>query len=121
MAVILVVEDEVFIRELAEWMIQDWDHQILSACDVPEALAHLRSPHHIDALFTDVRLKAEKNCGCDVALHAILLRPGLRILYTTAIRGTDKLHALFAAGTRFLPKPYTEQQLGLSVQRLLAA
>jgi len=121
MATILVVEDDVFIRQLAELMIQDWGHQVLSACDVPEALAHLRSPHHIDALFTDVGLKAEKLGGCDVAREAILLHPGLRILYTTAFRGTDKLRALFAAGTRFLPKPYTEDQLGLSLESLLAA
>jgi CheY-like chemotaxis protein len=37
MAVILVVEDDVFIREMAESIIFDWGHQILSACDVPEA------------------------------------------------------------------------------------
>src|SRR5665213_1645487 len=102
MAVILVVEDDVFIRQMAETMILDWGHQILSACDVPEALAHLQSPSHIDALFTDVYLKAEVHGGCDVARRAILLRPGLRILYTTANRVTDKLHALFAAGTHFL-------------------
>src|SRR5471032_2836550 len=116
MAVILVVEDDVFIRQLAELMILDRGHQVLSACDVPEALTHLRSSHHIDALFTDVNLKSEVHNCCAVAREAILLRPGLRVLYTTAIRGTDKLHALFAAGTRFLPKPYTEQQLGVSVQ-----
>src|SRR5665213_1975185 len=121
MAVILVVEDDVFIREMAESMISDWGHQILSACDVPEALIHLRSPHHIDALFTDVGLKAEKHGGCEVARQAILLRPGLRVLYTTATRCTDKLHALSVAGAHFLPKPYNEHQLGLSVQSLLAA
>jgi CheY-like chemotaxis protein len=121
MAMILVVEDDVFIRELAESMIQDWGHQILSACDVPEALAHLVSPHHIDALFTDVYLKAEIHGGCDIARQAVLLRPKLRVLYTTANRLTDKLHAQFAPGTHFLPKPYTEDQLGMSVQHMLAA
>jgi CheY-like chemotaxis protein len=121
MAVILVVEDDVFIRQLAESMILDWGHHILLACDVPEALIHLRSPHPIDALFTDVNLKAELHGGCDVARQAILLRPGLRVLYTTATRDTDKMHARFAAGTHFLPKPYSEHQLGLSVQSLLAA
>ena len=118
---ILVVEDDVFIRELAESMIQDWGHQILSACDVPMALAHLQSPLHIDALFTDVNLKSEMHGGCDVARQAILLRPGLRVLYTTASRDPEKMHARFAAGTHFLPKPYTEHQLGSSVQSLLAA
>jgi CheY-like chemotaxis protein len=121
MAVILVVEDDVFIREMAETMILDWGHHIFSACDVPEALFHLRSTDHIDALFTDVYLKTEMHGGCDVARQAILLRPGLRVLYTTANRVTDKLHSLFAVGTHFLPKPYTEDQLGASFQNLLAA
>jgi len=121
MATILVVEDDVFIRELAESMFQDWGHTILSASDVPQALAHLRSDIAIDALFTDVYLKAEIHGGCDIARQAMLMRPGLRVLYTTANRVTDKLHALFAAGTHFLPKPYTEDQLGASVHNLLAA
>lgn len=120
MAVILVVEDDVFIREMAESMIQDWGHEILSACDVTEALAHLRSGSCIDALFTDIYLKAEIHGGCDVAREAILLRPGIRVLYTTANRVTDKLRALFAVGTHFLPKPYTEDQLGTSVKILFA-
>ena len=121
MAVILVVEDDVFIREMAELMIGDWGHQILSACDVPEALVHLKSPHHIDALFTDVNLKTEIHGGCDVARLAILLRPGLRVLYTTATREPEKMQARFALGTHFLSKPYSEQQLGMSVKNLLAA
>ena len=50
MAVILIVEDDVFIREVAEMMIQDWGHQTLSASDVNEALVILRSTQHIDAL-----------------------------------------------------------------------
>ena len=121
MAMILVVEDDVFIRESAELMIREWGHQILSACDVPGALTHLRSALHIDALFTDVNLKAEKLGGCDVAREAILLRPSLRVLYTTATSEPDKMHARFAAGAHFLPKPYGEEQLGLSVRNLLAA
>ncbi len=121
MAVILVVEDDMFIRETAEMMIQDWGHQILSACDVNEALTHLCSPHHIDALFTDIYLKADVLGGCDLARHAIKLRPDLRILYTTGNRVTEKLLALFAEGSHFLSKPYTEDQLQGSFESLLAA
>jgi hypothetical protein len=51
----------------------------------------------------------------------VVLRPDLRVLYTTANRVTAKLHAQFAAGTHFLPKPYTEDQLDFSVHNLLAA
>jgi CheY-like chemotaxis protein len=121
MAVILVVEDDVFIREMAESMMLDWGHEVMSACDVPQALTYLRSTRHIDALFTDVYLKAELHGGCDVAREAMLLRPGLRVLYTTGNRATDVLHSMFAVGTHFLPKPYTEDQLGMSVRRLLTA
>jgi len=121
LAVILVVEDQVFIREMAVLMIGDWGHDMLSACDVPEALIHLRSQHHIDALFTDVNLKTEIHGGCDIARLAILLRPGIRVLYTTATREPEKMQARFAAGTHFLPKPYSEDQLRSSVENLLAA
>jgi CheY-like chemotaxis protein len=120
-AVILVVEDDVFIRDMAETMIQDLGHQTLSASDVPQALVHLKSSHPIDALFTDVGLKTEILGGCDVARLGILLRPGLRVLYTTATRDPDKMHARFALGTLFLSKPYSECQLGASVQSLLTA
>jgi len=120
MAIILVVEDDIFVRELAESMIQDWGHTILSASDVPQAMLHLRSGAPIDALFTDVYLKAEILGGCNIAREAILMRPSLRVLYTTANRITDKLHALFAVGTHFLPKPYTEDQLGISIRNLFA-
>ena len=53
MAIILVVEDDTFTRDVAEMMISEWDYQTLSAGDVGEALAMLRSSRHIDALFTD--------------------------------------------------------------------
>ena len=57
MAAILIVEDDAFIRDDAEMMIQDWGHNTLSASDVDEALSLLRSPQQIDALFTDIYLK----------------------------------------------------------------
>ena len=66
MAVILIVEDDVFIREVAEMMIQDWGHQTLAASDVDEALVFLRSPQHIDALFTDIYLKAWSLAGVNL-------------------------------------------------------
>ena len=120
MAVILIVEDDVFIREVAEMMIQDWGHQTLTASDVDEALAILRSPQHIDALFTDIYLKNLVHGGCDLALQAIALRPDLRVLYTTGNTVTDKMKALLIEGTHFLSKPYTQHQLQESVKGMLA-
>ena len=121
MAVILIVEDDVFIRQIAELMIRDWGHQTISANDVEEALTVLRSPEHIDALFTDIYLKDAVLGGCDLAQQAVKLRPGLRVLYTTGNFVTEKMKALFVQGSRFLCKPYAEDQLQESVERLLAA
>ena len=121
MAVILIVEDDVFIREIAEMMIQDWGHQTLTASDVDEALLLLRSDQPIDALFTDIYLKAAVLGGCDLAHQAIALRPNLRVLYTTGNSITEKMKALLIEGTHFLRKPYTQHQLQDSVNIMLAA
>jgi CheY-like chemotaxis protein len=121
MAVILVVEDDVFIREIAEMMVQDWGHHTLSADDVDEALSILRDPQHIDALFTDIYLKAAVLGGCELAHQAIKLRPKLRVLYTTGNAVTGAMKALFVEGTHLLCKPYTEPQLRDAVEELLAA
>jgi len=120
-AVILIVEDDFFIRELAETMIQDWGHQTVSASDVGEALLLLRSLQRIDALFTDIYLKARVLGGCELAHQAIELRPQLRVLYTTGNCITDKMKTLFVKNAQFLCKPYTPHQLQNSVEHLLAA
>jgi CheY-like chemotaxis protein len=121
MAVILVVEDDTFTRDIAEMMIGDWDHQTLSASDVPEALQVLKSGQHIDALFTDIYLRDRVLGGCDLARQAIELRPGLRVLYTSGNRVTDQMKSLFVKGAHFLSKPYTQRQLHGSVESMLAA
>jgi CheY-like chemotaxis protein len=121
MAVILIVEDDVFIRFDAEMMIEDWGHRTLLAGDVDEALSLLRSPQQIDALFTDIYLKKAVLGGYDLADEAIKLRPELRVLYTTGNSISDKMKALFVEDSHFLQKPYTQEQLQTSVEELLAA
>jgi len=121
MATILIVEDNVFIREVAEMIIGDLGHTTFSAGDEDEALALLRSPQHFDALFTDIYLKEAILGGCEVASEAHRLRPELRVLYTTGNAVTEKMKALFLAGSEFLLKPYSPQQLQDSVSHLLAA
>jgi CheY-like chemotaxis protein len=121
MAVVLIVEDDAFIRELTEMLIQDWGHQTFSASDADEALSLLRSPQHIDLLFTDINLKSAVLGGCELAHQAIKLRPQLRVLYTTGNFVTDKMKAQFVEGTHCLRKPYTPQQLQDAFEDILAA
>ena len=119
MGVILVVEDDVFIREFAKLVIEDLGHNTLSASEIGKALLLLRSHQHIDALFTDIRLKTDVLGGYEIARQAIKLRPKLRVLYTTGNSITDNMSALFVKGARFLQKPYTEYQLQTAIEELL--
>lgn len=121
MAMILIVEDDAFIRELAEMTIQDWGYDTLSASGADDALLLLRSPQVIDALFTDIYLSTAILGGCELAHQAIELRPKLRVLYTTGNYVTDKIKAQFVEGTHCLRKPYTPLQLQYSLEDLFAA
>ncbi len=120
-AVILIVEDDCFIRELSEMTIQEWGYQTLSASDAEEALLFLRSPRQIDALFTDINLNAAAVGGCELAQQAVMIRPQLRVLYTTGNTITQKMRSLFVAGTHCLVKPYTPDQLHNTLEGLLVA
>lgn len=119
MATILIVEDEVFIRQNAEWTIGDLGHSPLMACDLEDALVHLSAAGPIDALFVDIRLSALVFGGYDVADQAIAIRPGLRVLYTSGTTLTDEMTDRFVGGGRFLQKPYSPEELGFSVGKLL--
>lgn len=118
MASILIVEDDEFIREVAELVISDMGHIPLSASDLDEALAILHSSEPIDALITDIRLKGSVLGGYELAGQAIKLRPQLRVLYAS---GASRTKALFVKGARSIDKPYTEPQLESAIKDLLAA
>jgi DNA-binding NtrC family response regulator len=119
MAIILVVEDEVFIRQAAEWAIEDLGHTPLLAEDLASALAHLSAPQPIDMLFVDIRLNALPSGGYDVANQALGLRPGLRVLYTSGKPLTAEMSDQFVDGGQFIQKPYSPEQLEISVGKLL--
>jgi len=69
MAVVLLVEDDAFIRELAAELIQEFGHHTHSASDMDEALLFLRSGQHVDALVADIRLKTASLGGLGNGSH----------------------------------------------------
>jgi DNA-binding NtrC family response regulator len=119
MAIILVVEDEFFIRQAAEWAIEDLGHTPLLAENLAGALAHLSEPGPIDMLFVDIRLSALAQGGYEVANQALGLRPELRVLYTSGSPLTIEMSDQFVGGGQFIEKPYSPAQLGACVGKLL--
>jgi DNA-binding NtrC family response regulator len=115
MALVLIVEDEIFIRQSAEWTMEDLGHNSLVACDLAEAIVHLSASVPIDALFVDMRLGALPFGGYDVANQAIALQPDLRVLYTSGTPLTADMAEQFVPGGQFIQKPYSPEQLGISI------
>ena len=111
MSMILIVEDDVFIHEYMEIIIQEIGHETLSARDMDGALSHLHAPQQIDLLVTDIYLKKACSGGIELAHQAIKIRPKLPV--------TDELKALFVEDARYLRKPYTLRQLRDSIGELL--
>ena len=119
MATILVVEDELFVRQSAEWAIEDMGHTPLMAEDLAEALVHLTATSHIDALFVDIRLNDLVHGGYDVANRAMTYRLGLPVLYTSGSVLTEAMKELFVSGGQFLQKPYSIPNLESAIEGLL--
>jgi CheY-like chemotaxis protein len=119
MALILIVEDEVFIRQSAEWTMEDLGHSTLVASDLDEAIVHLSASASIDAVFVDMRLNALPFGGYEVANRAIALQPHLRVLYTSGTPLTADVADRFVPGGQFIQKPYSPEQLGASMEQLL--
>ena len=119
MAVILVVDDDAFIRESLEWVLEDLGHDSLAASDLAGALLHLVAPQPIDALFVDIRLYALPSGGYDVADQAIKLRPHLPVLYTSGSALTQDMIGRFVPGGRFLQKPYSPAQIEAFITQVL--
>ena len=119
MATVLMVEDEEQIRVLAESVLQDAGHTVITATGIEGAKALLEADQQIDVLFLDLNLGGDPEAGLSVALQAHEVRPKLSYLYTTGAGVNEGMKAMFVEPFLFLPKPYTMEQLTKSVAFLL--
>jgi CheY-like chemotaxis protein len=115
--VVLIVEDEFFIRMCAVQIIQDAGFDVVEAADAYEAIAVLESHGDIRVVFTDIRMPGSMD-GLKLA-HAVRHRwPPVHIIATSgyhAITATD-----LPAGSVFLLKPYSERSIVDALHALTA-
>ncbi|MEA2974971.1 MAG: hypothetical protein QOF19_491 [Alphaproteobacteria bacterium] len=119
MSVILVVEDDEQVRVLAESVLQEAGHKVISATGADGAAALLATDQQVDVLFIDLKLGSDLEAGLKVAQDAKITRSKLSVLYTTGAGVNEGMKALFVEPFLFLPKPYTFEQLTKSVAFLL--
>jgi len=105
--VILVVEDEVAVRELACMALRKRGYQILHASNGPAAIeVWQKNAPPVDLLLTDMVMPNGMSGG-ELAQELIKRNPRLKIIYTSGYSPEIlKQDSLLAQGINFLPKPY---------------
>jgi len=105
--VILVVEDEVAVRELACMALRKRGYQILHASNGPAAIeVWQKNSPPVDLLLTDMVMPNGMSGG-ELAQELIKRNPRLKIIYTSGYSPYIlKQDSLLAQGINFLPKPY---------------
>jgi two-component system, cell cycle sensor histidine kinase and response regulator CckA len=118
-ATILLVEDQGAIRLLAEDVLSDAGHRVLTAANGRAAfeLAQKYSDP-IDLLITDVVMP--EMSGPDLADQLLKSRPGLIVLFISGYTDHALLHrGALEQGTAFLQKPFLPETLMARVNQLL--
>jgi PAS domain S-box-containing protein len=118
---ILVVEDDVAVRQLAAHLLETLGYRIEVAGDVAEALALLDSPRgrSFDLLFTDVVLPGGKS-GHDLAKEALSRHPSLGVLFTSGYTQNAIVHeGRLDKGVELVEKPYSREQLAVRIRATL--
>ncbi|QOY89718.1 hybrid sensor histidine kinase/response regulator [Paludibaculum fermentans] len=116
---ILLVEDEEGIRRLITSILRKRGYRVLEAAGGKEAEKILQAHNGIiDLLLTDVNLP--DSAGGAIAERLLALQPGLKVLYISGHSEEQALkRGLVAPGARFLPKPFTVDELARRVRGTL--
>jgi len=116
---ILVVEDEVALRELTCVLLQDAGYTVLEASGVEHAIATaMDSRRKIDLLLTDVVMP--RLDGCELAKQLLALRPNTKILFMSGYTDDVIVHRqVLTQGAKLVQKPFTKTTLLHKVREAL--
>ena len=115
----LVVDDEVDLLEVAVAYLEEMGLRVLHAMDGPGALAVLEREPGVDLLVTDIMMPGGMN-GVELARRARLVRPQLRVVYST---GFSSAALSGRSGTAVdgpvLNKPYRRTEFIEAIRRAM--
>ena len=111
---VLVVDDDHGVRDLARRLLERLGYRVLGASDAAEARAMFRQNPSIDVMLTDVVMPGESGPACARALQVD--HPNLRVVYMSGYaEDTIAHHGVLDPGIVFLHKPFTVETLGLKI------
>jgi CheY-like chemotaxis protein len=112
--VVLVVEDEWFLRAYIADFLRDNGCTVLEAASGEEAVSLIDGKDQkLDVLFTDIRLGGELN-GWDVAERFRAHRPAMRVLYASGYSIQPRRDV---ADSEFFDKPYLPEAILAACKR----
>jgi len=109
--VVLFVEDEGFLREMAGGVMESAGHRVLKARDAAEAMDLFRRYRKIiDVLLTDVVLPGKN--GQELAKEMRAVDPELKVMFISGYaENVITRQQPCEAGTSYLPKPFSADSL----------
>jgi CheY-like chemotaxis protein len=116
LVVVLVVEDEIFLRVGVANCLQDAGYAVVEAATGEEAIELCKSNASIDMIITDINLGGSAS-GWDVAECFRTVRPDMPVVYTSG-KSVDPGRRV--SGSVFVSKPYNHCDMLKVCQRLAA-
>jgi signal transduction histidine kinase len=117
--VILAVEDDEDVLELAASALNDLGYSVLTATNAAEALDILRTADRLDVLFSDVIMPGGMN-GAQLAVEARRIRPDLKVLLTSGYTAEALVHEHgLPDDLLVLGKPYRHEDLANKIRLVM--
>ena len=120
--VVLVVEDNPSVRDVAAAMIEDMGFEAIIASNGHEGLYHITSRSDIDLVLSDVIMAGGMN-GPEMAQKALEVRPELKVLFMSgyAPGSLRQMQQDLPNAVDLVNKPFTRGDLTEKVKKALAA
>jgi PAS domain S-box-containing protein len=118
---ILVVEDEVSLRDITRQILESYGYRVLVAPDGTEALVKLlEKVTEVRLVITDMMMPYMDGATTIRAVRKV--NPGMPIIATSGLMAGEQAREAQSLGVQaFLPKPYTAETLMRTIQEVLLA
>jgi CheY-like chemotaxis protein len=118
-ATILVVEDDVDVREMIVGILSDLGYETLVATNAAEALEVLEEESSVDLLFTDIVMPGGMS-GIELARQVSRMRPRLKVLLSSGYAREEAQARRMRVEFPFIGKPYRPSTLGKKLKQVLS-
>ena len=118
---VMIVDDEDFVRMLAERVLTDEGYRVVTARDGFQAIDIYRKLRdQIALIILDFTMPVMD--GSDVFHELLEINPQVPVVLSSGFAEQERLRAMLAKGMRgFIPKPYTQQKLLTQIRATLDA